>query len=191
METNTSNTTVSFVHMADGTREDYEIIKRHEREIEGRVADHVLDMLKGLAGNTFGYQVDRYTHSLQSATLALRDGRDEETVVCALLHDIGDNHAPSNHSQLAAAILRPFVSEENHWVIAHHGLFQGYYFFHHFGNDRNARARFRDHPHYQACVDFCERYDQNAFDPDYDTLPLEHFEPMVRRILARPRESYT
>jgi len=178
--------TVGFVHMADGTAEDYAIIMAHAREVEADVADHVLALLEGLRGSTFGYRVDRYTHSLQAATRALRDGADEETVVCALLHDIGDNLAPCNHGQLAAAILRPYVSDENHWVVAHHGLFQGYYYFHHVGKDRHARDAFRDNPHYQACVEFCERWDQCAFDPDYETLPLEHFEPMVRRVLGKP-----
>ena len=140
-----------------------------------------------MRGDRLGYQVDRYTHSLQTASRALRDGADEETVVCALLHDIGDVLAPDNHSAVAAAILRPFVGERNHWVVQHHGLFQGYYYFHHRGEDRNARDRYRGHPHYQACVDFCERWDQQSFDPDYPTLPLTRFEPMVRRVFAENR----
>jgi predicted HD phosphohydrolase len=179
--------TIDFIHMADGTREEYELIERCSVSMDENVVDNVLGLLETLKGNTYGYKVDRYTHSLQSATLALRDGADEEQIVCALLHDVGDNFAPHNHSQLAAAILRPYVSDENHWVVAHHGLFQGYYYFHHFDKDRNARDEFKDHPHYEACVRFCERWDQCAFDPDYDTLPLEHFEPMVRRVFAEPR----
>ena len=177
--------TVNFIHMADGTREDYELITGYERVTDERLADNVLGLLEGLKGSTYGYQVDRYTHSLQAATLALRDGADEEQIVCALLHDVGDNFAPRNHGQLAAAILRPYVSEENHWVVLHHGLFQGYYFFHHLGGDRDARDKYRDHPYYDACVRFCERWDQCAFDPEYDTLPLEHFEPMVQRLFAK------
>ena len=182
--------TVDFIHMADGTREDYELIARREKGRDAGLADTVLEMLVGLGGETFGYKVDRLTHSLQSATLAMRDGADEEQIVCALLHDIGDNHAPFNHGQFAAAILRPYVSEKNYWVIAHHGLFQGYYYFHHYDGDRHARDRFKDHPYYQACVDFCERWDQSAFDPDYDTLPLETFEPMVRRLFAAPKHKF-
>src|SRR3989441_11999663 len=112
-----------------------------------------------------GYAIDRLTHSLQTATRAHRDGRDEEYIVCALLHDIGDTLASLNHSELAAVILEPFVSEENHWIVKHHGIFQGYYFFHHLGLDRNLRDRYGDHPHWRACVDFCAAYDQNSFDP--------------------------
>ena len=182
--------TVDFVHMADGTREDYAIIREHVRRMDEHLVAHVISLLEGLKGETLGYKVDRYTHSLQSATLALRDGADEELVVCALLHDVGDNIAPHNHSQMAAALLRPYVSDENHWVVAHHGLFQGYYYYHHYDRDRNARDAFRDHPHYDACVRFCERYDQCAFDPDYDTLELGAFEPMLRRVLTVPKQGY-
>ena len=132
------------------------------------------------------YQISRLDHCLQSATRAERDGADDETVVCALLHDIGDILAPANHSEVAAALLRPFVSEKNHWIIRHHGVFQGYYYFHFHGHDRDARERYRDHEHYQACVDFCANWDQVSFDPDYPTEPLEHFEPLVRELFAKP-----
>jgi len=182
--------TVDFIHMADGTREEYAFIARCEEGRDAHLADRVLEMLAGLGGSTFGYKVDRLTHSLQSATLALRDGADEEQIVCALLHDVGDNYAPHNHGQFAAAILRPYVSDENHWVVAHHGIFQGYYYFHHYDGDRNARDRFKEYPHYAACVNFCERWDQRAFDPDYDTLPITTFEPMVRRLFAEPRQKF-
>ena len=182
--------TVSFVHMADGTREDYQLIAQYTRSMDEHLVENVLGLLEGLKGSTFGYRVDRYTHSLQSATLALRDGADEETIVCALLHDVGDNLAPHNHSQFAAALLRPYVREENYWIVAHHGLFQGYYYYHHLDKDRNARDVFKDHPHFAACERFCERYDQCAFDPEYDTLKLGVFEPMVRNVLKAPRRGF-
>ena len=124
-------------------------------------------------------------HSLQSATRAHRDGADEEMVVAALLHDIGDLLSPYNHSEMAAAVLRPYVSEKTYWIVRHHGLFQSYYYAHHSGGDRNARDAYRDHPWYQATVDFCERWDQSSFDPEYDSLPLEFFEPVVKRVFAR------
>ena len=143
-----------------------------------------------MKGDKLGYQVDRYTHSLQSATRAESDGADEETVVCALLHDLGDVIAPDNHSEVIASILRPYISEKNHWVLKHHGLFQGYYYFHHMGGDRNARERYKDHPFYQDCVDFCEKWDQTSFDPDYPTLPLEYFKPMVRKVLTAPKYTW-
>jgi predicted HD phosphohydrolase len=183
--------TVSFTHMADGTKADYDLINRLSAEhTAAHLADNVLGMLAQMKGATLGFPIDRYQHSLQSATRALRDRADEETVVCALLHDIGDIIAPLNHSELAAAVLRPYVSEANHWVVQHHGVFQGYYFWHHIGLDRDERESYRGHPHFEACANFCERWDQNCFDPDYDTLPLEVFEPMVRRIFAREPKGY-
>lgn len=176
---------VSFIHMADGTREDYRLLARLEDEFAAGTADRVLAHLRELSGSVGGYQVDRLEHSLQSATLAYRDGADEEMVVAALLHDIDDLLAPHSHGELAALLLRPYVSERTYWIVRHHGLFQFFYYAHHVGGDRHARDRFRDHPWYQDAVDFCHRWDQCAFDPDYDTLPLEFFEPMVRRIFAR------
>ena len=143
-----------------------------------------------MKGDKLGYQVDRYTHSLQSATRAESDGADEETVVCAVLHDLGDVIAPDNHSEVIASILRPYTSEKNHWVLKHHGLFQGYYYFHHIGGDRNARERYKGHPFYQDCVDFCEKWDQTSFDPDYPTQPLEYFEPMVCKVLTAPKHTW-
>ena len=177
--------TVSFTTMAAGTKEDYEFLERLEAEIAASTADRVLDQLRGLAGSLGGYKVDRLEHSLQSATRAYRDDADEEMVVAALLHDIGDLLSPHNHSELAAAVLRPYVSERTYWIVRQHGLFQSYYYAHHFGNDRNARDRYIDHPWYQDAVDFCHRWDQSSFDPAYESLPLEFFEPMVRRIFAR------
>ena len=183
--TQTATETVSFTSMAAGTKEDYELLERLEAEFAASTADRVLEQLRGLAGSLGGYKVDRLEHSLQSATRAYRDDADEEMVVAVLLHDIGDLLSPHNHSALAAEVLRPYVSERTYWIVRQHGLFQSYYYAHHFGNDRNARDRYIDHEWYQDTVDFCERWDQSSFDPDYESLPLEFFEPMVRRIFAR------
>ena len=177
--------TVSFTSMAAGTREDYELLEILEAQFATGAADRVLDQLRGLAGSLAGYKVDRLEHSLQSATRAYRDGADEEMVVAALLHDIGDLLAPHNHSEMAAAVLRPYVSERTYWVVRQHGLFQSYYYAHHMGGDRNARDRYIDHPWYQDAVDFCHRWDQASFDPEYESLSLEFFDPMVRRVFAR------
>jgi predicted HD phosphohydrolase len=176
---------VSFVHMADGTAEDYRIIGEAMKQANEPLADDVLTLLQENERIDLGYKVTRFEHSLQAATHAYRDGQDEEMVVAALLHDVGDTLAPFNHAQVAAGILRPYVSARTYWVVLHHGFFQTYYYNHHFGRDRNARDHYKGHPHYQACVDFCAKYDQNAFDPDFDTMPLEAFEPMVHRIFAR------
>ena len=180
-----TNQVVTFTSMAQGTREDYELLERLEADFARGTADRVLAMLRDLSGSLSGYQVDRLEHSLQSATRAWRDGADEEMVVAALLHDIGDMIAPHNHSELAAAVLRPYVSQRTYWIVLHHGLFQSYYYAHHTGGDRNARDAYRDHPWYQDTVDFCHLWDQPSFDPQYQALPLEFFEPMVRRIFGR------
>ncbi|HER34588.1 MAG TPA: HD domain-containing protein [Halothiobacillaceae bacterium] len=179
----------TFTAMRDATREDYQIIGRHAVEFFQGLPDRVLTHLNLLSGDTGGYAVDRLTHSLQTATRARRDGRDDEYVVCALLHDIGDTLASANHADLAAAIVEPFVSDKNHWIVKHHAIFQGYYFFHHLGLDRNMRDRFRDHEWWRDCAEFCEKYDQNSFDPEYETLPLEAFEPALRQVFAAPKKS--
>ena len=179
------NETVSFTSMAEGTREDYEMLERLEAKFAQGTADRVLAQLGALAGSLSGYKVDRLEHSLQCATRAYRDGAGEEMVVAALLHDIGDLLSPYNHSELAAAVLRPYVSERTYWIVRRHGLFQSYYYAHHSGGDRNARDAYRAHPWYQDAVDFCQQWDQPSFDPGYESLPLEFFEPMVGRIFAR------
>jgi len=177
--------TVNFSRMADGSAEEYRFLDRIEHRFVEHTADRVLAHLQQLRGSLGGYRIDRYQHSLQSATRAYRDGASEELVVAALLHDIGDMLAPCNHGELAAAILRPYVSDRTYWIVKHHGIFQAYYYAHHLGGDRNARDRYVDHPAYKATVDFCERWDQTSFDPDFETLSIEIFEPMVRRIFAR------
>lgn len=176
---------VAFTRMADGTREEYEFLgAEFVAHLGGAVGKHCLALLEALRGPKLGYQVDRFEHSLQSASRALRDGRDEEYVVCALLHDIGDTIAPYNHSQLVEAILAPYVSNRNRWILRHHGLFQGYYYFHHLGQDRHAREKYREHEWFDDCVEFCELYDQCCFDPRYDTLSLEEFLPSVEKVFG-------
>ncbi len=176
--------TVSFNAMDAGTREDYDLVFAQDRGNTAHQAERVFEWLQMMDGDS-PYKISRLGHSLQTATRAEADGADEEMVVCALLHDIGDILAPANHSQAAAALLRPYVSKRNHWIVEHHGLFQGYYWFHHYDQDRNTRDKFREHEHYAACVAFCADWDQKSFDPEYPTLPLEHFKPMVRRLFAR------
>ncbi|MBI00362.1 MAG: phosphohydrolase [Acidimicrobiaceae bacterium] len=177
--------TVGFEHMVDGTVEDYEILGRElAAHKANHLADHILGTLKAMAGPLLGYPVDRFEHSLQSATRALRNDESNEMVVAALLHDVGDPIAPENHSAVAADILRPYVSDRTHWIIRHHGLFQGYYYFHHLGADRDARESFREHEWFDDCAAFCAEYDQNCFERNHDSLPLEEFEPMVRELFA-------
>jgi len=171
--------------MEDGTREDYLLLDESERSYAQGLADRVLESMRSLDHSLYGYPVTRLQHSLQTATRALRDGADDEMVLAALLHDIGDELAPYNHSEMAAAIVRPYVRPEVAWIVEHHGLFQNYYYVHHLGGDRNARDRLRDHPWYAACAYFCAAWDQCSFDPDYRNESLEFFTPLVRRMFAR------
>ncbi len=177
--------TVNFTSMAQGTRAEYELLDRYEAEFTDSLARRILEYLEKLNDSISGYKVSRLEHCLQSATRAHRAGEPEEVVVAALVHDIGDMIAPFSHSELAAAVLRPFVSEKTYWIVKHHGLFQMYYFAHHLGGDRNARDRYRDHQWYDDAIRFCELYDQNCFDPDYDSESLAFFAPMVERLFRR------
>lgn len=178
---------VTFTQMSDGTAADYALLAALEEAELRSFPDRVLGWLLTMDNAASGYLITRLEHCLQAATRAHRAGEDEETVVCALLHDIGDHLAPANHSEVAAAMLRPYVSDRNYWIIKHHGVFQGAYYFQHIGADPDARDRWRDHPYYRDTVDFCANYDQVSFDPAYASEPLEFFEPMVRRVLATPR----
>ena len=171
--------------MKHGSKEDYKLLEKYEHNFERETADRLLKYLASQTTTLEGYQITRLEHSLQAATRAYRNNESEEMVVATLLHDIGDELAPMNHSQYAASIIRPYVSEKTYWIINHHGLFQTFYSAHHLGGDRNARDKFKDHKYYQATVDFCEKYDQSSFDPDYKSMTLKEFEPMVKRIFSR------
>ncbi|MEH6402861.1 MAG: HD domain-containing protein [Sneathiella sp.] len=189
MSENTETGRATFKSMNEGTPEDYGHISDNFRAYTKGLPERVLAHLRLLNGDFGGFPIDRLEHSLQSATRAMRDGRDEEYVVMALLHDIGDTLGSYNHADVAAAILQPFLSEELSWIVKNHGLFQGYYFFHHIGLDRDMRDQFKDHKYYDACAEFCEKYDQNAFDEEYESEPLSFFEPMVHRVLAHPKQT--
>jgi predicted HD phosphohydrolase len=178
--------TVNFTRMEDGTREEYEFLDHMEDEYKAALPDRILESLRKLEHSLSGYRISRLEHSLQGATRAHRAGESEEMVVAILLHDIGDELATYSHSEMAAAILRPFVSDKIYWIVKHHGVFQMYYYAHHCGGDRNAREMFKDNPWYQDAIDFCHNYDQNCFDPDYDSEPLEFFDPILRRVLSHP-----
>lgn len=181
--------TAQFHTMTEGTQEDWDIIRSHMRPFQADGGARVLDHLRLLDGDCGGFAVDRLTHSLQTATRAHRDGRSEDYVVMALLHDIGDTLGAYNHPDIAAAIIKPFVSDELHWITQHHGIFQGYNFFHYIGLDRDMRDKFQGHEHYAATAEFIEKYDCPAFDPNYDSAPLEFFEPMVMKLFEKPLNS--
>ena len=181
---------VSFTEMKNGTKEDYLILDKHEKEFASKTAERIIKYMHGLTETLEGYQVSRLEHSLQSATRAYNNKENEEMIVATLLHDIGDDLAPMNHSEYAAAILKPYVSERTHWIIEKHGEFQTYYYAHYLGGDKNKREKYKDHEYYQDTIDFCEKYDQNSFDPSYESLPLKFFEPMIKKIFSRKPYSF-
>ena len=176
---------VNFTEMKNGSKEDYLFLDKLEKEYVGETADRILNFLSRMTTTLEGYKITRLEHSLQSATRAFRNNESEEMVVACLLHDIGDELAPLNHSEYAASVLKPYVSEKTHWIIEKHGLFQTYYSAEHLGGNKNAREKYKDHKYYQATVDFCEKYDQCSFDPSYKSMSLKEFEPMVKNIFAR------
>jgi len=179
----------TFNSMEQGTQEDWNRIAASNLAFYGGLADRVTTHLRLLDGDFGGFKVDRLTHSLQTATRAYRANRDDDYVACALLHDIGDTLGSFNHADIGAAIVKPFVDEPYHWMVDKHAIFQGYYFFHYLGLDRNLRDQFAGHPNYDLCAEFCSEYDQPAFDPDYQTMSLEEFEPLLRTFFASPKHS--
>ncbi|BBH45678.1 HD domain-containing protein [Pseudomonas sp. KU43P] len=183
------NSLASFTRMDQSTQADWDIIGEEFHHFSQALPDRIIAHLMLLQGDYSGFPIDRLSHCLQTATLAYRDGRDEEYVVCALLHDIGDTLGSFNHPEVAAAILKPFVSEANHWMVQHHGVFQGYNFFHFIGMDRNLRDMYTEYPHFTHTREFVALYDNPAFDPNGEMLELDFFEPMLRRVFAKPKQS--
>ena len=181
--------TVKFTEMKTGTKDEYLLLDKYEQEFINGTADRIFNFMKGMNSTLEGYKVTRLEHSLQSATRAHRNGESEEMVVACLLHDIGDELAPMNHSEYAAAILKPYVSERTHWIIEKHGEFQMYYYAHHLGGDKNTRDKYKNHKYFQDTINFCEKYDQNSFDPNYESLSLDFFKPMVKKIFSRKPDS--
>ena len=176
---------VNFTEMKNGSKEDYLFLDKLEKEYVGETADRILNFLSRMTTTLEGYKITRLEHSLQTATRAYNDNAEEEMVVAALLHDIGDELAPLNHSEYAAAVLKPYVSEKTHWIIQKHGEFQMYYYAHHLGKNKNQRDKYKDHKYYKDAVKFCEKWDQASFDPNYKSMTLEEFAPMVKRIFSR------
>ncbi len=171
--------------MKDGIKEDYLLLEKHEKKHIESTADRLIKFMGGLSNTLAGYQITRLEHSLQTATRALNDKAGDEMVVASLLHDIGDELAPLNHSEYAAAILKPYVSEKTHWIVEKHGEFQMYYYAHHLDGNRNQKDKYKDHKYYQDTVNFCENWDQKSFDPNFKSLSLKDFEPLVRKIFSR------
>jgi len=184
-----TNGRAQFHAMTESTYDEWQLIGGELQRFAKKLPERLIAHLELLRGDHGGFPIDRLEHCLQTATRAHQAGRDDEYVVCALVHDVGDTLGPYNHADVAAAIVRPFVSEENCWMVEHHGIFQGYYFFHFLGFDRDGREKFRGHPHFEKTEEFCRVFDQVAFDSNFKSMPLEAFEPMIRRVFAQPRQS--
>ena len=180
---------VKFKQMKDGDKEDYLLLKELEDKFAEDTPKRIMKALCHLDNSLGGYKISRLEHSLQTASRALRDNASEEMIVAALLHDIGDELAPLNHSEFAATIIKPYVAKKTTWIIEKHGIFQMYYYAHHYEYNKDEREKYRGHPYFQDCADFCEKWDQSSFDPNYETIPLKDFEPMVQRIFNR--EAYS
>ena len=176
---------VNFIQMKDGSKEDYLLLNKHEKKFIESTADRIIKFMSGLTKTLEGYKVNRLEHSLQTATRALNDKAEDEMIVAALLHDIGDDLAPLNHSEYAAAVLKPYVSEKTYWVVEKHGEFQMYYYAHHLDGNRNQRDKYKSHKYYQDTVNFCENWDQKSFDPNFRSMSLKEFEPFVKKIFSR------
>jgi len=177
--------TVEFTEMKNGSKEDYLLLNKLEKEYIAKTGDRIIDFLHKYDQTLEGYQISRLEHSLQAATRALKDNAGDEMVVATLLHDIGDDLAPANHAEYVASILKPYVSEKTYWILLKHGEFQMYYYAHHIGADRNKRDQYKDHKFYNDCVKFCELWDQSSFDPNYKSLELKEFEPLIKKIFSR------
>ena len=177
--------TVNFTEMKNGTEDDYLFLDKHEQKFIDGTADRILKFMSGLNSTLEGYKITRLEHSLQTATRALYDKADEEMIVAALLHDIGDELAPVNHSEYAASVLKPYVSEKTHWIVEKHGEFQMYYYAHHLGKNKNQRDKYKNHKYYNDTLNFCEKWDQASFDPNYKSLTLKDFQPFVKKIFSK------
>ena len=171
--------------MKNGSKEDYLLLDKHEKKYIEGTADRLIKFMSELSNTLEGYQITRLEHSLQTATRALNDKASEEMIVATLLHDIGDELAPLNHSEYAGTVLKPYVSEKTHWIIEKHGEFQMYYYAHHLDGNRNQRDKYKGHKYYKDTIDFCENWDQKSFDPNFKSLSLNEFEPFVKKIFSR------
>lgn len=176
------------IPLEDFAAEDFTLMDRQRAPFTAeRQADEALRMLKASENDpSFGYQINNFRHCLQSATMAHRAGKDEDYVAIALLHDIGFTVAPATHGQFAAALMEPYITPNDHWMLVHHAIFQNLHCHHHPTMDRDGRDKWLGHPAFEQTAEFVAKFDQNTMDPNYDSMPIEAFEPMVRRLFAKP-----
>lgn len=174
-----------FVRMDHSSQADWQKILVATVEHQPAMSARLLDMLRSFRGLHLGFGVDQLHHALQTATMARRDNASDEMVVCALLHDVGKYISVANHGQIAAEILKPFVSNDAYQIVRTHQDFQGRHYYAHFGMDPNLRERHRNEPWFALAERFTDVWDQAAFDPTYKVLPLEEFQPLVRQYFDR------
>lgn len=180
---------LKFKRIQDTTAGDWAVIAtRSDTKLFEELPDRLLGALRFLENVDF-YTVNGLEHSLQTGTRALRHGRPGEYVVAALLHDVGDLVGPRNHAAVAASILRPYVSERIAWIVEHHTVFQFNHFGRHIGIDPDMRDVYLGHPYYEDAAEFSDLYDSESFDPSYESLPLEEFEPLLRQVFVSSERS--
>ena len=178
--------TVSFTSMKEGSKADYELLQKLEKPYLAMTSNRIIEALEIQGETTLpGYKITRLEHGLQAASRAENQGADIDWIIGALLHDIGDGLAPQNHDRLSAEIIRPYVRWEVTWTVEHHGIFQMFYYAHHYNWDKNARSKYKNHPCFDNCKFFCEYWDQVSFDPSYKSKKLSHFEPMLKQVFSR------
>ena len=182
-----TRTNATFTRMDESTAEEWAEIGRQTFENQPRVAESILAMLRSLESITDGFATDQLTHCLQTATNAEKAGADNEVVFASLCHDIGKVISTFNHPAIAAEIIKPYVRDEVYRMILVHQDFQGKHYYAHFNKDPDARSQYADEPWFELAARFADEWDQTAFDPDAETYPLEHFEPLVREMTAIPR----
>ena len=178
----------TFTRMDESTRDEWMVIAAETVGNQPRVASSVLALLRSLEDITDGFAVDQLTHSVQTAARAEAAGADEEIIVAALLHDVGKAISVANHPRIAAEILRPYVRPEVTAMIEFHQDFQGRHYYEHLGMDPNLRARHTEQPWYELAERFADDWDQTSFDPDGPIPSVEHFEPMVLRVVSAPHQ---
>jgi predicted HD phosphohydrolase len=184
-----SGARAKFRALEQATSEDWQIILRAEAADRRThsTGDRLLKLLAAMQNDdALGSPVNLYEHSLQTATRALRAGEDDELIVVALFHDLGEPLSDNHHGLLAAELLAPWISPRRTWLLVHHVEFQRVHFANHPAQDAEARDQYIGHPFFAETAHFCKFYDQNSFDPDFPSLPLQQFVPIVRRFFARP-----
>ena len=178
-----------FTRMDEGRVEEWMVIGEEVSKRQAAMPVIIKSMLVRLEEQVDGFAVNQLVHGLQTATRALRDGASEEMIVAALCHDIGKVISVENHPAIAAEILKPYVSHETYEIVRTHQDFQGRHYYALLGKDPESRSQYSGQPWYEMATRFTDEWDQTSFDPDYESLPLSYFEPMIERVFARTRDS--